>query len=57
LVIFKKKRFKQDVIVLNSVSLVRDIFKFLPSYGKIFMFMDNDKGGLAAKNLIVSSFG
>lgn len=45
-----------DCLVLNSVSNVKKALTFLKRYPRINLFLDNDKAGREATDLIVSNF-
>ncbi len=43
------------MIVLNSVSLAKNVLDRLSKYKKVYLFLDNDKAGREAKKFLFSN--
>lgn len=44
-----------DILVLNSISLVNQSFKFLNKYDKIHLYLDNDESGKKTSKALINS--
>jgi len=54
LTLYKIDKFKSDVLILNSLSLLKK--QDLKSYEKIYLFLDNDKAGVNAKEQLKKQY-
>lgn len=51
-----QENFNDDILLLNSVSLIQKAIIYLEKYDEIFLFLDNDKTGIQGKNELKKSF-
>ena len=51
-----KPFFNDDLLVMNSISLLNRTKEYLQNYSEIHLFLDNDKAGEICKNEILKSF-
>lgn len=51
-----QKRFKVDILVMNSIALLNKSINHLKNYSDINLFLDNDNAGTKCKSEIIKSF-
>lgn len=51
-----QKAFQGDLLIMNSIALLKKTKEHLKNYSEIHLFLDNDKAGEIGKNSILKSF-
>jgi len=51
-----QKKYKGDLLVMNSIALLDKTKKYLKNYSEINLFLDNDRAGESCKSTILKSF-
>ena len=51
-----QKSFSGDILVMNSIALLKKSIEYLKNYSAINLFLDNDTAGKKCKSLIIKSF-
>ncbi len=51
-----QEKLKEDILILNSVSMLSKAKNHLQNYSEILLFLDNDPAGKKAKDELLSSF-
>ncbi|WP_160139817.1 toprim domain-containing protein [Chryseobacterium sp. c4a] len=51
-----QEKLKEDIIILNSISMLNRAKNYLKSYSEILLFLDNDSAGKKTKDELLSSF-
>lgn len=51
-----QENLKEDILVLNSISMLNKAKNYLQNYSEIFLFLDNDPAGKKTKDELLSSF-
>ena len=54
---YKMQEITDDVIVLNSLSMISSVKSLLEGYSEVKYFLDNDKPGIAATAALIDSVG
>jgi DNA primase len=55
--LYPDEQIRNDLIVLNSLSLLRRAQKFIEHYSKINLFLDNDSAGRTATDKLIDTLG
>ena len=45
-----------DIIVLNTIAFIKDIEKYIHSYDKVILYLDNDTAGRTATHYLISNY-
>lgn len=51
-----QKSFSGDILVMNSIALLKKSIEYLKNYSDINLFLDNDSAGIKCKSQIIKSF-
>lgn len=51
-----QEKLKEDILILNSISMLNKAKNYLQNYSEILLFLDNDPAGKKTKDELLSSF-
>ncbi|WP_102978426.1 toprim domain-containing protein [Chryseobacterium scophthalmum] len=51
-----QEKLKEDILILNSISMLNKAKNYLQNYSEILLFLDNDSAGKKTKEELLSSF-
>lgn len=51
-----QKSYSGDILVMNSIALLKKSIEYLKNYSEIHLFLDNDSAGIKCKSQITKSF-